>query len=183
MGVVVVMLVAGCGDEKVAPVYVGKVAESDAVVAAVSDGEHVAFYLCGGAETYATHTRWFKGAIDEGGAFSIENDGFVAKGDLTSQSGTVKIAAGETWAWSLRPAEGEIEGLYEAMDGSCRTGAVAADFDGDGVVDLQGTWCDGQSRFAQVTPITPVAVTDRGIGVSVQILPSKALWVDRVRSP
>lgn len=182
-GMAAAVLAAGCGDERFAPVYVGTVAESDAVVAAVTDGEEVALYLCGGPETVATHTRWFKGKLDERGAFSMAKDGFTASGDLAAGTGTVTTAEGVTLTWSMRPSEGAIEGLYATVDEGCRTGAVAADFDGDGVVDLQGAWCDAESRFAQVTPITPIAVTDRGMAVSVAIFPSKGLWVDRVRLP
>lgn len=177
------VLGAGCGDERVAPVYVGSVAQSDAVIAAVTDGDEVAVYLCGGPETFDTYTRWFKGTVDARGAFSIKKDGFVAAGDLTAGTGTVTTADGTKLSWSMRPTEGAVEGLYATVDSGCRTGAVAADFDGDGVIEVQGAWCDAESRFAQVTPIMPIAVTDRGLALSVLIAPVKGLWVDRVRLP
>jgi hypothetical protein len=76
-----------------------------------------------------------------------------------------------------------MAGLYATMDGSCRTGAVVGDFDGDGVDDLQGVWCDGEGKYAQVTPLMPMVVTERGIGVKVLVTPPKDLYVDRVRAP
>jgi hypothetical protein len=173
---------AGCGDEALVPTYVGQVEGTDEVVAAVTDGDQVALYLCGGATTFATRSRWFRGTVDERGAFSATSEGFTATGDLTAGKGTITTADGETLTWSMRPAEGPVEGLYQSSADGCRMGAVAADFDGDGLIDLQGTWCDG-SQFAQVTPIMPVGVTERGIGVSVTTIPGKGLWVDRVRTP
>lgn len=174
---------AGCGDETLAPTYVGRVEGTDEVVAAVTNGDEVALYLCGGATTYATHSRWFKGTLDEGGAFTAAKDGFTATGSLSSGKGTITTAAGETLTWSMRPAKGELEGLYESNADSCRTGAVASDLDGDGVLEVQGTWCGGGNIFAQVTPILPIYVSERGIGVSVNVSPAKGLWVDRVRIP
>lgn len=177
----------GCGDEVTVSTYVGKVTgpSADAVVGLVSDGERVQLYLCGGPSTYATHSRWFQGPVAADGSFSIESGGFVATGGVSEGSGELKTDAGETLSWTARPASGDLEGLYAAFDGSCRTGAVVGDFDGDGTVDLQGTWCDGRDAFAQVTPIMPIATSSRGIGVRVQLEsePQKKLFVDRVRAP
>ncbi|APR87630.1 hypothetical protein A7982_12979 [Minicystis rosea] len=177
------VLAAGCGDEAVAPAYVGTVAGSDAVVGLVGDGEHVQLYLCGGATSYAELTRWFQGPIAADGTFSIESGGFVATGSLTTGKGEVKTESGELLSWSVARADGELSGLYAAMDGSCRTGVVVGDFDGDGSIDVQGTWCNGKDLFAQVTPLTPIAITDRGIRVRVDVDPPKDLYVDRVRVP
>lgn len=178
-------LAAGCGDEAAAPAYVGKVTdpEADAVVGMVSDGERVQLYLCGGPRTYATLTHWFQGPVASDGTFSIESGGFVATGDLEAGAGEVKTDDGQTLSWSVQPASGELSGLYAAMDGSCRTGAVVGDFDGDGALELQGTWCNGKDIFAQVTPIMPMTPSARGLAVDVRIDPPKQLWVDRVRAP
>jgi hypothetical protein len=185
-GAFAVLFAAGCGDELPAPAYVGKVTDSgsDAVVGMVSDGERVQFYLCGGPSTYETLTHWFQGPVAKDGTFRIESGGFEATGDITAGKGEVKTDDGKTLSWTVRAAKGEEEGLYAAMDGSCRTGAVVGDFDGDGAVDLQGTWCNGKDIFAQVTPIRPLEVTAIGT-IAVQVLssPPKPLVVDRVRWP
>src|SRR5262245_7849019 len=82
---------AGCGDQTAAPQYVGRVTDpgADAVVAALSDGERVQFYLCGGPSTYATLTHWFQGPVGPGGALQIESGGFVLTGDIESGAGKV----------------------------------------------------------------------------------------------
>jgi hypothetical protein len=178
-------LQAGCGDDAVAPAYIGKVTDtgSDAVVGMISDGDRVQLYLCGGKTTYATLSHWFQGPLATDGTFSIESGAFTATGDVGAGTGKIKTDDGQTLSWSVRPAQGELEGLYAAMDGSCRTGAVVGDFDGNGVVDLQGTWCNGEGRFAQVTPLRLLTLGDLGVQVTVQIDPPKSLYVDRVRAP
>lgn len=179
------VLAAGCGNQETAPAYVGKVKDpgADAVVGMVSDGERVQLYLCGGHATYASLTRWFQGPVASDGTFSIESGGFVATGDVGDLAGEVKTDDGQTLSWAVEPVTDDLSGLYAAMDGPCRTGAVVGDFDGDGVLDLQGTWCNGKDIFAQVTPIMPMVTTARGLGVRVQTDPPKDLWVDRVRAP
>lgn len=178
-------LASGCGDEAVAPAYVGKVTNpgADAVVGMVSDGERVQLYLCGGPATYATLTRWFQGPVAADGTFTIESGGFTATGDLGAGAGQVETDDGQTLSWSVQRAADELSGLYAAMDGACRTGAVIGDFDGDGALDLQGTWCNGKDIFAQVTPIRPLVETVRGVAVDVALDPPKQLFVDRVRAP
>ena len=105
-------------------------------------------------------------------------------GDLASGKGQLTTDLGRTLAWAVRPTTNEVEGLYAAMDGSCRTGAIVGDLDGNGTMRLQGTWCDGLDRFAQVSPLTPaMSLTEQGIAVSVQIDPVKTIFVDRVRHP
>lgn len=180
-----VLVIAGCGDEAAARQSVGKVTDpgSDAVVGMVSDGERVQLYLCGGPSSYAALTRWFQGPVGADGSFSIASGDFVAEGDAFTGEGVVKTDDGRTLAWQVDPASGDLPGLYAAMDGSCRTGVVVGDFDGDGALDLQGTWCDGKDLFAQVTPIMPIMPSARGIAVTALTDPPRQLWVDRVRQP
>ena len=184
------LLAAGCAAPEVpgvAPAYIGKITDPghDAAVAVVSDGVQVTVYVCGGPTTYDKLTRWFQGDVGADGTFKLEKSGgFEVTGDLASGAGQVTTALGQTLSWSVRPTTNEEEGLYAAMDGSCRTGAVVGDLDGNGTMRLEGTWCDGLSRFAKVSPLTPaMTLTERGIGVSVLIEPVKTIFVERVRHP
>src|SRR5438132_1689239 len=64
----------------------GALAGSDAWVGvSVSDGQATG-YVCGGAATVATHTRWFSGAFVSG-AFELEHGGWILRG--TGASGTM----------------------------------------------------------------------------------------------
>jgi hypothetical protein len=73
------------------------------------------------------------------------------------------------------------------MDDACRAGAVVGDFgDGQGL-RLQGTWCDAESHYAQVTPIkNPLTLDGQGIDVQVETAPevsAQTLVVDRLWAP
>lgn len=182
------LLAAGCaGAPGASSAYVGKVVGSgqDAVVGVVSDGSRVSFYLCGGPLTYATLTHWFQGEIVSGDSFTLEaSGGFTGSGDLGSGTGQILTGAGQTLSFSVHPAGTADDGLYSAMDGSCRTGAVVGDLDGDGTVRLQGTWCDGLDHFAQVSPLTPNAMfTPRGIDVEAPAESVQPFFVERVVEP
>jgi hypothetical protein len=181
------LLAAGCGAPAGAPAYVGAVPGGDEVVGVVSDGSQATFYLCGGEATFATHTRWFTGSVDDRGEMSLSDrkGSWKVTGNLALGSGRITTDTHDQLLWSVRPAAGDAEGLYSAtVAGSCRTGAVVGDFDGTGTVRMQGTWCDGQ-QYAQVIPIIPEAieVTDQGIQVKVPAL-AKVLpfYVERVAS-
>jgi hypothetical protein len=181
------LLAAGCAGTGAAPTYIGKVTDpgQDAAVGVVSDGSTVSFYLCGGPLSYATVTRWFQGSAGGGGTFTLEpSGGFAGTGDLGSGTGEITTGTGQTLHWTVRPTETAVEGLYAALDGSCRTGAVVGDLDDDGTVRLQGTWCDGLGHFAQVSPLMPSdMLTPLGIEVDVPTEPVQSFYVDRVLQP
>jgi hypothetical protein len=182
------LLAAGCGGGGAAnaSAFVGRVTDQgqDAVVGAVSDGTDVSFYVCGGASSFATETRWILGKAGAGGALDITGNGWHVTGNLEAGSGQVQTDQGQTLSWTARPAVGPLEGLYQAMDGTCRTGAVVGDF-GDGMgTRLQGTWCDGASHFAQVVPIkNPLSLDGEGIAVTVQSQSAQTLVVARLAEP
>jgi hypothetical protein len=181
-------LLAGCGQG--AQTFVGTVEGTDAVVGAVTEDGQVTFYLCGGKTTFQPFTRWFSGAAAADGAFSLASTRngttFGLTGSLAAGSGTITTGT-QTLSWSAGPVSGEMDGLYAAMNGSCRIGAVVGDLHGAGTA-LQGVWCEenagNQDEYLQVTPITPIALTDQGIHVQVEGLPTaETLYVDRVLSP
>jgi hypothetical protein len=188
LGAATALLLAGCGQG--AQTFVGSVEGTDAVVGAVTEDGRATFYLCGGETTYQPFTRWFSGATGADGALSLEStrDGttFGLTGSLASGAGTITTGT-ETLRWSAEPASGAMSGLYAAMNGSCRIGAVVGDLHGQGTA-LQGVWCDEQADdtniYLQVTPITPIALTSQGIQVEVEGLPTaEKLYVEPVLSP
>jgi hypothetical protein len=179
------LLAAGCalGDEGSSPPSaVGTLVGTDAVVGASTAGGLVTFYVCGGAGSIDTATRWFVGAGDASGAFTLKRDGWTVTGDLGQGSGEVTSPEGETRAWNTHPATpSTLEGLYSTMDSGCRTGAVILQPDASAPPRLQGAWCDDGGQFAQVTPILPVALTEKGVGIRVLGTASKKdLFVEPV---
>jgi hypothetical protein len=184
-------LLAACGPPARTSTFVGEVTGQDAVIGAVSDGARVSFYLCGGPSSYATMTQWIEGAVAADGTLDISGGGFRVTGRIGGQgrspfgSGQIQTPGGEALPWTVGPAIAPLEGLYQTMDGSCRTGAVVGDF-GDGLgIRLQGTWCDGGSRYAQVTPIRSPLTLEAGedIAVRVEAAGYQALLVSRLVAP
>jgi hypothetical protein len=187
-------LAAGCGGAAAGTsAFVGEVTDQgqDAVIGAVSDGARVSFYVCGGPSSYATMTKWIQGPVAADGTLDISGGGFRVTGRIGGEgqsplgAGRIQTPAGEAVSWTVRPAVGSLEGLYQTMDGSCRTGAVVGDF-GDGLgVRLQGTWCGGGSQYAQVTPIrSPLALEEgEDIAVRVEAADAQALLVSRLVAP
>jgi hypothetical protein len=174
------LLAAGCGDPPASPVYVGR-AGDDAALGILEDGGKVTVYLCGGSGSFATLTRWFHGSAGPGGKLSLTSGDATLTGDLTSLKGEIQVGAADPLPWNVGPASA-TSGLYSS-EGACRTGAIFGDIEGDGHVRLQGTWCDGAGRFAQVTPLQPVYSPAEIIDVEVQTAPVQRLQVTRVFSP
>jgi hypothetical protein len=180
------LLVSGCGDDGGAPAFVGRVTDQgqDAVIGVVSDSAGVSFYVCGGAASYATMTRWFLGAAAADGTLDLSADGWHLTGSLNDGAGQLQTDVGATLSWTVRPATGASEGLYQTLDGACRTGAVVGDFgDGQGT-RLQGAWCDAESHFAQVTPIkNPLTFEGQDIAVEIETAAAPTLVVARLFAP
>ena len=158
-------------------------AGGDAAIAVATRGAEVSVYLCGGPSTFASLTRWFEGAVGADERLSLtSDDGAVLTGDLAAGRGEIATPDGQTLAYRVSAAGAAVEGLYEA-EGACHAGVVAGDLDGDGQTHFQGAACDAEGKVAQVTPILPVAVTERGLAVRVLTTPATTLFVERVKLP
>ncbi len=165
-----VFAIVGCSDDgQIGPARqrVGTATSGDVVFAAVVEGD-ISVYVCGGATTYATHTRWFRDlALADDGGFEATLDGWTITGVAEDDAiaATVVGPADETIELDGRAArEDSIEGLYtQTLDG-CATGLVMREEGGE--LLSQGTWCSDQNEFAQVIVLEPV-LTSEGIHVEV----------------
>lgn len=164
----------GCtgGEPGANAVAVGTILGTDAVIGRVSDGDEVTFYMCGGPTTYSTMTRWFSGVDDASGAVSLESGGWQVLSDPGGHSGRILPPEGPALVFEAHDTRfGTAEGLYAAVDGGCRTGAVVLQPPGAPAPTVQGAWCGGKggSRFEQVIPILPGEVSAGGIAVNVDV--------------
>lgn len=164
----------GCagGEAAANNVAVGTILGTDAVIGRVSDGDNVTFYMCGGPTTYGTMTRWFSGPDDASGAISLRSDDWEVVSDPGGHSGRILPPQGPALLFEAHETRfGTPEGLYAAVDGGCRTGAVVLQPPGADAPTVQGAWCGGGdgSRFEQVIPILPGDVISGGIAVHVDI--------------
>lgn len=142
--------------------FTGRLETADAVVGlAVSDRGDVQAYVCGGATTFATHSRWFVGSLSSGSA-SLEAEGLRLDLTLQGEAADITLTAADGAVHATlaaRPGAGSRSALYESpADASCRWGVVMVD-DGGAEPDIFGTWCgrtESTEVFAQVTPVEPV---------------------------
>lgn len=164
------LAIVGCSDDgQLGPARqrVGTATTGDVVFAAVVEGD-ISVYVCGGATTYATHTRWFRDlALADDGSFEATLDGWTITGTAEDDAITAELVgpADEMLELDGRAArEDSIEGLYTQMLDGCTTGLVMREDGGE--VLSQGTWCSDQNEFAQVIVLEPV-LTSEGIHVEV----------------
>ncbi|MDI3290643.1 hypothetical protein [Polyangium sp. 15x6] len=152
-------------------VFTGRLETADAVVGlAVSDRGDVEAYVCGGAMTFATHSRWFVGSLSSGSA-SLEAEGLRLDLTLQGEATDITLTAADGAVHSTQAARagaGSRSALFESpTDASCRWGVVMLD-DGGAAPDIFGAWCsrtgsmygdapdESTEVFAQVTPVEPV---------------------------
>lgn len=152
-------------------VFTGRLETADSVVGlAVSAQGDVETYVCGGATTFATHSRWFAGSLSSSSA-SLETEGFRLDMTLRGETTDITLTAPDGTAHSTsaeRAGAGSRSAVFEsADDANCRWGVVVLD-DGGVEPEVLGTWCDriaspaetdpGEPAeiFAQVTPVLPL---------------------------
>jgi hypothetical protein len=145
-------LAVGCGPSS--SVFVGEVADTDAVVGmALQDGRGQ-LYLCGGSETMASLNRWFEISV-EGEALSGSSDGWTVQAQGSSDwSGEITSPEGDSWAF-VATEGADPDGPYVPEDdvGDCPAGAVVL----DGGERLQGVVCPSGLAPAQVVPVGLIA--------------------------
>lgn len=150
--------------------FTGRMESADSAVGlAMSDEGHVYAYVCGGDTTFATHSRWFAGALAENVA-GFENDGFRLDVTLKDATTDITLTTPDGTAHSTtatRAGPGSRAAVYESSpDSDCPWGVVVLD-DTGGDPEVFGTWCGKVAStkvYAQVTPVYP-------IDFSKQILP------------
>jgi hypothetical protein len=158
-------LVLLCACSSAAPdgTWVAKDVAGDAWLAIEVQDETAVAYVCGGAQTLATHTRWLAGDAEEHTV--LDRDGFRLELDIHDEavSGTF-TGAGTTGEFTAaRVPDGGVAGLFNVVTDGCRTGVIVASGD---VSDAQGAFCSAVTdELAQVTPMMPLTQTSDGLGV------------------
>lgn len=176
----VVLAVTACsGGAPAFARFTGTVAGSDAVIGAVVQDGHAAVYVCGGASTFGTMSRWYEATLGNDGEFMTGKDGWgiyvLFTPGAPTVTGSLHTPQGADLTFSVAVATSGADGLYEAFDSGCRTGVVVTGS------KVQGTWCDSLGHFAQVTPVKVADVLPAGFAVTfdapagarqMQVLPS-----------
>jgi hypothetical protein len=131
-------------------------------VGLVLDGGEGRLYVCGGANTRDTHTRWFDIAT-EGRGFVGVAEGWTVTGDFLAGgfSGTLTDPGDTSWAFAADPPAADVDGVYSADEGECLAGAVVW----GGGAELQGSFCLPGGLNAQVVPVGGITLEQGGIRV------------------
>jgi hypothetical protein len=135
--------------------WVGEVEDSDVRVAILVGPGKARLFFCGGAESYATTTRWFNLGFDGGEHIDFDEDTWrvhahIAGGNV---AGEVELGDDVTRWFTAEPiAPGTIAGLYEGKSDCGTIGLIVSQASSDSPPTAQGA-CSGLS----VTPVTAVA--------------------------
>lgn len=154
-----------------ARVLVGTVDDTDLVLGALLDGDVLSIYQCGGDETFATHTRWFRGLVgngDDPDAFSLVYGDMTLRGQRTADGlhGELVLADGTEHAFAVDPVgDDDVPGVYVAEHDGLRTGVVVREVGGE--LTAQGASCTDRDECSQVIILPPLAVTDETLPVQV----------------
>lgn len=157
---------AGCGassdvalgnDPTVRREAVGTIEGTDARVGIVLQYDKVNFFACGGPSTYATHTKWLRGAQTTYDSFSLAADGWTVAAQRV----------GGHWEGTLRrPGDGAdlkfsayyadpytSAGLYESTQPEGLAGVVVFQRTKADPATVQGSFKLAGGGFMQVLPV------------------------------
>jgi hypothetical protein len=173
---------ASCGSSSGPPVttterYVGTVEGSDVVVGlAVTEGKALLFF-CGAGEALATSTHWMRGSVTLGQSFQLGDGVATATGAATGSakpqqiSGTyTESASSKPLSWSASLATGAtLAGVYDDQltEGLVSLIVIQASSKDSPVAQGAFHLTEGMARVLQVTPLSPLALTVKGIEVDV----------------
>lgn len=112
-------------------IQVGKVNQSDALIAIVQSPTGLLIYVCGGANDWSSHTSWFSGAINEDGTFTFAGqNGLSISGKVSEKAsrGELYLANGDHTPWqSLAVSDEGIAGLYRLASDTEVAGFIVAE--------------------------------------------------------
>jgi hypothetical protein len=134
------------------------------VIGAAINEDRIGLYVCGGDDTFASHSRWYDGVINlTTGDFDLALNGWVVTANLASgnMQGTIVAPDQSELTFVAAPAGDGIVGVYDGEPNGCRIGVVV--MGSDAAPTVQGVWCDDQNMFSQVTPMGPASLTEAGL--------------------
>jgi len=137
--------------------WVGAVEDSDVRVAILVGPGKARLFFCGGAESYATATRWFNVGFDGGEHIDFHEDTWRVHAHIAfgNVSGEVELGDDVTRRFSAEQvAPGTIAGLYEGKSDCGVIGLIVAQDSTDSPPTAQGA-CSGLS-VAPVTAVAPI---------------------------
>jgi hypothetical protein len=165
-----------------APVFarwVGVVEETDVRAAVVAGKGKARLYFCGGAQSYATTTRWFDIWFDGGEHVEFEQDAWRVHAHLTGQGLVGEIELGDGVIRTLRAqlvAPGTLAGLYEGKAACGHVGLIVTQDTKSEAPAAQGACTNDTDQSVQSFDVSgPITAEGRGIRVQTSVAAGKPL--------
>jgi len=152
-----------CSDERVQPfarVYTGELTGTDVRVGIIATEHRARVFVCGGASSYETMTRWITADVDAAHRLSIPADaaptwGIQGQVGDTEVSGSIDIGDAVPRVFRATVvSERTIGGLYEGTAPCGRLGLIVVHLNPDTTPAGQGA-CVGPT-LEQVNPLEPI---------------------------
>jgi hypothetical protein len=159
--------------------YVGTVEGSNVLVGlAVTDGKALLFF-CGAGSTLSTTTHWMRGSVTLGQSFKLTDGAATATGASTGSSTPQQIggtytesASGKPLSWSASLVTGDtLAGVYEDQLSQGLVSLIVLQASSNDAPVAQGAFhvTVGAAAVLEVTPLSPLAETPKGIEVDVVV--------------
>jgi hypothetical protein len=140
--------------------WVGAVEDTDVRFALLAGRGKARLYFCGGAESYATATRWFDIAFDGGEHVDFQEQDWRVHAHLVGGgvNGEVELGDGvKRMVHAERVVPGTLAGLYEGHADCGRLGLVVTQAAADTLPTAQGACADTTAQpIQQVSAIEPI---------------------------
>jgi hypothetical protein len=154
---------------------VGEASSADIAVGFVAQGDRIAAFFCGGAQSFAADSHWFRGPGRLDGRTYVLRaaDGWAVQFMGTSEGarGILARPGRARLRWTALPATpGTLEGLYDGRDPQGLAGLVVRPAGTpDGGMKPQGAFRTLEERFFQIEPSVSFGGVDGTLSVFVNM--------------
>jgi len=164
----------GCGGGAGATILVGKVGgEGGTYVAVARQDDRLAAFFCSADPAGEGYPGWFKGTVEEDGAFRVERRGWSLAGafDDTGVHGLLVEPEGDLSGFAAAAPRDPVAGLYASFHEDCSTGVIVLDPSPATDPQVRGAWwCDdGDEAAVQVVPLLPLTLQGDRLVVEIDL--------------
>jgi len=176
--------VASCGSSSAAPMggtstFVGSVEGTNLLVGLVVTNDEALLFFCGAGKTLATETHWMHGAVTVGQSFNLTDGTATAAGAAAGGSGATHLtgtlmesASAKPLTWSADLVSGgTLAGVYTHQLSEGLVALIVEQPTAKAMPTAQGAFHELKVKEAilQVTPLSPLTVSDKGLAVEVVV--------------
>jgi hypothetical protein len=159
--------------------FVGSVDGTNVLVGLVVTNGQALLFFCGAGKTLTTETHWMHGAVTVGQAFNLTDGTASATGAASGGSGATHLtgtlaesASAKPVTWSADLASGgTLAGVYTHQLSEGLVALIVRQPLAKDAPVAQGAFHEIKAKEAilQVTPLSPLAVSAKGLAVDVVV--------------